>query len=85
MAKLVIRNIDLHHLLFLEDIDPINDRMVFFWSDLIVHEVLPVTTGPADLRYTVTLWLPTKNKNKIHSDKQLYWKIIYKHFAEYIY
>ena len=80
-----VRNLLDRYLTITEDIDPINDRMVIFWSDLIVHEVLPVTTGPEDLRYTLTLWLPTKNKTKIHTDKQLYWKIIYKHFSEYIY
>ena len=51
----------------------------------MVHEVLPVTSPPSENRYTITLWLPTKNKNNIHEDKQLYWKLIYRHFSEYIY
>jgi len=68
-----------------KDIDPTDDRVVFFWSDLIVHEVLPVMSPETDKRFTVTIWLPTKNKNKIHEDKQLYWQLITKHFSDYIY
>lgn len=53
------------------------DRLLLFWSDLIVHEVLPMTSGPAPSpqqwsidgsndsdahhRHTFTLWLTTEN------------------------
>ena len=38
------------------DVEPVGDRLVCFFSDRIVHEVLP-TEDPDALRYAHTLWL----------------------------
>ena len=41
---------------------PSGDRLVLFWSDLVVHEVLPCfETQPHGHRYTFTLWLTSDN------------------------
>ena len=46
------------------------DRLLLFWSDMIVHEVLPMRKareeqqldeGVEDHRYTLTVWLTTEN------------------------
>ena len=37
------------------DVAPLNDRLVIFFADRLVHEVLPSTTD--DHRYALTLWL----------------------------
>ena len=43
------------------------DRLVLFWSDLIVHEVLPMQMLPASAeeerghRHTFTVWIATEN------------------------
>ena len=41
------------------DLAPTGDRLLLFWSDLIVHEVLP-SVGDAH-RYTFTFWLSSDN------------------------
>jgi len=66
-----------------KDIEPINDRILLFYSDIMVHEVLPVVGG--ENRYTLTLWLTTQSRDSnIHYDKKLYWKILHTHFKEYL-
>mmetsp|Transcript_12660 Transcript_12660/g.17504 ORF Transcript_12660/g.17504 Transcript_12660/m.17504 type:complete len:151 (+) Transcript_12660:2-454(+) len=65
------------------DVEPRHKRVVFFWSDLIVHEVLPVYCNK-QFRYTITLWMPTSSRKFVHKDKQLYWSILNTHFSEYI-
>jgi hypothetical protein len=49
---------------------------------LAVHEVLPYVGK--QLRATITVWLPVSSRKWIHEDKELYWKILMRHFAEYI-
>jgi hypothetical protein len=61
------------------DVDPIINRLVMFWSDLIVHEVLPTTAERP--RYTLTVWIPTKDAMHIHSDSYLVNKILRAHFS----
>ena len=43
-----------------EDVEPGGGTLVAFWSDLVVHEVLPSTadaTDPTQWRHALTLWL----------------------------
>jgi len=66
------------------EIEPCDGRLVVFFSDIIVHEVLPVYNPSHDERFTITVWVPTNNRSKICEDKDLYIKTLYKHFSEYI-
>ena len=44
------------------DVSPQPDRLLLFWSDLLVHEVLPSWgEGDEQHRYTFTVWLVTQN------------------------
>ena len=44
------------------DIAPVGNRLVLFWSDLIVHEVLPSWSQDQHAhRYTFTMWLSAEN------------------------
>ena len=49
------------------DLAPAGNRLVLFWSDLIVHEVLPMQMLPASAeeerghRHTFTVWIATEN------------------------
>lgn len=44
------------------DVAPIGDRLLVFWSDLLVHEVMPsFAENELDHRYTFTMWLATHN------------------------
>ncbi len=45
----------------IEDVEPTNDRVLLFYSDIIVHEVLPVTVV-GEKRFTLTLWIPTESR-----------------------
>jgi len=51
------------------DIPP-TTNMVFFWSDLVPHEVLPTKpnqkTNDANDRYALTIWLPTEDVTTLH-------------------
>jgi Rps23 Pro-64 3,4-dihydroxylase Tpa1-like proline 4-hydroxylase len=42
------------------DVEPVNDRVLVFFSDVIVHEVLPVVGE--EKRMTLTLWIPTDTR-----------------------
>lgn len=44
------------------DVAPVGDRLLVFWSDILVHEVLPSFADSDDEhRYTFTVWFVTHN------------------------
>ena len=44
------------------DLAPSGDRLLLFWSDLLVHEVLPCFDTEAHAhRFTLTLWFASDN------------------------
>eukprot|EP01080_Neovahlkampfia_damariscottae_P006300 gene6300-10306_t len=59
---------------------PIANRLVLFYSDYMVHEVMKTTKKLQQKRYTMTVWLSTENANQIHNDRFLFREICLKHF-----
>lgn len=48
------------------DVEPTGDRLLLFWSDLLVHEVLPSwSSDRSSHRYTFTVWLTSENHGRI--------------------
>ena len=66
------------------DITPEGDRVVMFWSDLCVHEVLPNLAPRGDRargdRYALTLWLVSSSNSQICDETQPAWKTVLAHF-----
>lgn len=66
------------------DISPEGDRVVLFWSDLIVHEVLPNLAPRGDRvrgdRYALTLWLVSGCQSQICDESQPAWQTVLAHF-----
>ena len=52
------------------DIEPLGDRLLVFWSDLLVHSVEPsfAPGGVKDHRYALTLWLTADSPDAIVRD-----------------
>ena len=51
-----------------EDIAPIGDRLLVFWSDRLEHSVQPsfAQRGDVDHRYAMTVWIATTDATSIH-------------------
>mmetsp|Transcript_13321 Transcript_13321/g.31248 ORF Transcript_13321/g.31248 Transcript_13321/m.31248 type:complete len:204 (+) Transcript_13321:328-939(+) len=51
-------------------VEPCGGRLVCFWSDALVHDVLPsaAPAGDADFRWALTVWLGTTDLAAIASD-----------------
>ena len=66
------------------DIAPEGDRVVMFWSDLCVHEVLPNLAPRGDRargdRYALTLWLVSGSGSQICDTAQPAWQTVLAHF-----
>jgi hypothetical protein len=65
-----------------EFVQPQKDRLVVFWSDRIVHSVMPsqAFNGAADYRYALTLWLKCTSPSAIGTDEAT----IKQHFGKYV-
>jgi hypothetical protein len=65
-----------------EDIAPLGDRLVFFWSDQIVHEVLSNTAelSASSDRYALTLWLVTEDPSSVCDPDHPLAKVKHEHF-----
>lgn len=52
------------------DIEPLADRLLVFWSDRLVHSVLPsyAPGGPDEHRYALTLWMTSRETTDIVRD-----------------
>lgn len=65
------------------DIEPKGNRLVLFWSDMMIHQVLPTTKEfEGKKRFTLTIWISTTDKRNIHEDETLLRKICQKHFTQ---
>lgn len=50
-------------------IEPIADTLLVFWSDKVIHSVLPNTVlNELDHRYAITVWLETENYAAVAKD-----------------
>ncbi|KAJ1426709.1 2OG-Fe(II) oxygenase superfamily-domain-containing protein [Ochromonadaceae sp. CCMP2298] len=64
------------------DIEPMADRLLVFWSDRLVHSVLPSESprGKEDHRYALTLWLTSTSPAAIARDDAE----VRKHFGDMV-
>lgn len=60
------------------ELEPVGDRLLLFWSDLIVHEVLP-SRGEAH-RYTFTFWFASDNPACIAQPTDAHWALREAHY-----
>ena len=67
------------------------DRLLLFWSDLVVHEVLPMRVPPdlwegedgaAHHRHTFTLWLTTENDASLLDQRSPLYRLRVAHYPE---
>lgn len=64
-------------------IPPLADTLAMFWSDQIVHDVLPTLTDTSAKdarRYALTLWLVSDNQDEIVNPKDKHFALRQKHF-----
>ena len=54
------------------DIEPRGDRLLVFWSDVLVHSVQPsfAQNGEVDHRYALTVWLTSTTTDAIINDSE---------------
>jgi hypothetical protein len=63
------------------DVAPTGDRLVLFYSDLMVHEVMPCWDEAATARrYTYTMWLTTENPAQIADEEDPFYDLREIHF-----
>ena len=66
------------------------DRVLLFWSDLLVHEVLPMRVPPgqpaddddAHHRHTFTLWLTTENDASLLDERSPLYRLRVEHYPD---
>ena len=56
-----------------EDVDPVGDRLLVFWSDRLVHEVREsyAPSGKADHRYALTVWVMSEDQTAIYLGEEV--------------
>lgn len=66
------------------DLTPEGDRLVMFWSDLCVHEVLANLAPRGDRehgdRYAMTLWFVSDDSGRICDNSGPAWQVVLDHF-----
>ena len=65
--------------------DGVSDRLLLFWSDLLVHEVLPMSLVDDELeqhRHTVTVWLTTENDACLCDARSPLWPLRVAHYPD---
>ena len=63
------------------DLLPAGDRLLVFWSDIMVHEVLPSLSEDADdRRYTFTIWFSSDNPRAIADPTDALYRLRTMHF-----
>lgn len=66
-------------------VPPVADTLAMFWSDQIVHDVLPTLTDTSAKdarRYALTLWLVSDNQDEIVNPKDKHFALRQEHFPE---
>lgn len=67
-------------------VSPVADTLAMFWSDQIVHDVLPTMndiTAKDERRYALTLWLVSDNQQEIVNPKDPLYPLRQTHFPSY--
>ncbi|TYZ58936.1 hypothetical protein PybrP1_010791 [[Pythium] brassicae (nom. inval.)] len=67
-------------------VPPVADTLAMFWSDQIVHDVLPTMNDiavTAHRRYALTLWLVSENESEIVNPKDPLYELRQSHFPTY--
>lgn len=67
-------------------VPPVADTLAMFWSDQIVHDVLPTMndiTAKDERRYALTLWLVSDNASEIVNPKDPLYELRQTHFPTY--
>lgn len=67
-------------------VPPKADTLAMFWSDQIVHDVLPTLNDISDAaqrRYALTLWLVSENESEIVNPKDPHYALRQTHFPTY--
>jgi Rps23 Pro-64 3,4-dihydroxylase Tpa1-like proline 4-hydroxylase len=66
-------------------VPPVADTLAVFWSDQVVHDVLPTLTNTSardKRRYALTLWLVADNVNEIANPKDPLFETREKYFYD---
>lgn len=67
-------------------VPPEADTLAMFWSDQIVHDVLPTLNNievKDHRRYALTLWLVSENESEIVNPKDPHYELRQTHFPAY--
>ncbi|KAF0720526.1 Aste57867_245 [Aphanomyces stellatus] len=67
-----------------EVVEPRADTLAVFWSDQVVHDVVPCENSPSDVmaqRFALTLWLVTEDPNQINDPDHPLSPLRRRHFA----
>ncbi|RHZ10642.1 hypothetical protein DYB26_003797 [Aphanomyces astaci] len=65
-------------------VEPVSDTLAVFWSDQVVHDVLPCTNDPNNeraQRYALTLWLVSDDPSQIVNPSHPLYSLRCEHFG----